>query len=222
MTTFTSWDTELYHHGILGMKWGVRRFQNKDGSLTPAGKKRVRDMSDDELRRGIDRANLEREYRKATRNPVLKKAADLADKYIAYKEAKEKKDAEKERNRLTELNYRTQRLQALYGYKKAKEEAIAAKASNIKNKKEYLEAKTRNTIRGALRKKLAEVLTRSKGDKENNKLKQSLEHLNLTKKISDLSYEVYGDPLAEKKAREKRGRNHTAKKRNRVYGLIGN
>lgn len=31
---------ELYHHGTKGMKWGVRRYQNKDGSLTPAGKKR--------------------------------------------------------------------------------------------------------------------------------------------------------------------------------------
>lgn len=31
---------ELYHHGIKGMKWGVRRFQNKDGSLTKAGKQR--------------------------------------------------------------------------------------------------------------------------------------------------------------------------------------
>lgn len=30
----------IKHHGIKGMKWGVRRFQNKDGSLTPAGKKR--------------------------------------------------------------------------------------------------------------------------------------------------------------------------------------
>lgn len=30
----------LSHHGIKGMRWGVRRFQNKDGSLTPAGKKR--------------------------------------------------------------------------------------------------------------------------------------------------------------------------------------
>lgn len=32
---------ELYHYGILGQKWGIRRFQNKDGSLTPAGQKRL-------------------------------------------------------------------------------------------------------------------------------------------------------------------------------------
>ena len=34
---------ELYHHGTKGMRWGVRRYQNKDGSLTPAGKKRYND-----------------------------------------------------------------------------------------------------------------------------------------------------------------------------------
>lgn len=33
---------ELYHHGILGQKWGVRRYQNSDGSLTPEGRIRYR------------------------------------------------------------------------------------------------------------------------------------------------------------------------------------
>ena len=34
---------ELYHHGIKGQRWGIRRFQNKDGSLTARGKKRYSD-----------------------------------------------------------------------------------------------------------------------------------------------------------------------------------
>lgn len=36
-------NNELMHHGILGMKWGVRRYQRKDGSLTSAGKSRYSD-----------------------------------------------------------------------------------------------------------------------------------------------------------------------------------
>ena len=61
MTTWTcTRHGELYHHGIKGQKWGVRRFQNKDGSLTPAGKKRYdetnkpeKTVSDEERKRRI-------------------------------------------------------------------------------------------------------------------------------------------------------------------------
>ena len=72
-------NNELTHHGIRGMRWGVRRYQNKDGSLTPAGKKRSsntihedyikshtrkssKSMSDAELRSRINRLEMERKY----------------------------------------------------------------------------------------------------------------------------------------------------------------
>lgn len=62
---------ELYHHGILGQKWGVRRYQNKDGTYTEAGKKRRRteEISDEELRSSLKRAQLERRYAVAKTRP---------------------------------------------------------------------------------------------------------------------------------------------------------
>lgn len=40
MWTYESYSDRLKHHGILGMRWGIRRYQNIDGTLTPAGRKR--------------------------------------------------------------------------------------------------------------------------------------------------------------------------------------
>ena len=100
---------ELYHHGIKGMKWGVRRYQNKDGTLTPTGKKRrksstedLSSMSTDELRRKVNRLNNEQRYidlTKSTSSPVSKTADGIdqvtkigGDVNKIYKTTKSDKD----------------------------------------------------------------------------------------------------------------------------------
>lgn len=51
---------ELQHWGIKGMRWGVRRYQNKDGSLTDAGKKRYdRDIAENNAKKKDNRINIE-------------------------------------------------------------------------------------------------------------------------------------------------------------------
>lgn len=58
----TDIEYELYHHGVKGMRWGRRRYQNTDGSLTPAGKKRYITVA----QANRNAANAEKEARRAS------------------------------------------------------------------------------------------------------------------------------------------------------------
>lgn len=66
-----AYPNELYHHGIKGQKWGVRRFQNPDGTLTMAGKKRYLKDYDNSLKNTRSIANdISQQVKKDSRPPT--------------------------------------------------------------------------------------------------------------------------------------------------------
>lgn len=94
---------ELMHHGVKGMKWGVRRFKNADGTLTAAGKKREVKQNKknvDALYKGLNRtqtgASLVTVASISKFNPKdYKKAAELMDTGRLFTEASFEKNYEK-------------------------------------------------------------------------------------------------------------------------------
>ena len=64
---YTDNDYRLYHHGILGQKWGVRRFQNADGTLTAEGKKRYTSPNSADQKKDISRIAVQNRINESNR-----------------------------------------------------------------------------------------------------------------------------------------------------------
>lgn len=105
---------ELIHHGIKGQHWGIRNFQNEDGSLTPAGKIRYG------IGEGLKNHKAKREEKKAA------KLASIPESMTwKAKEARHLSDAE--------LNRRNQRLQKEQQYKNMTESRGSKRKKALKN-----------------------------------------------------------------------------------------
>jgi len=129
---------ELYHSGIKGMKWGIRRYQNEDGSLTEEGKKRYAKLVGkidkqqrkiDKYQKRIDR-NAGKDYRAekklAKANKLQNKAAKLHNKAVNGWLISDKKR--------TKLEIKSQKLSAKAG-------KLSAKAEKMQNSTSKNEAK---------------------------------------------------------------------------------
>lgn len=97
---------ELYHHGIKGQKWGVRRFQNLDGTLTPEGQKRYQNNDQGGSKKVTKNEYTEQEFQKKVSGQFKsalqkattssKKHANQYDKVDKEVYEKYKKEAQKQ------------------------------------------------------------------------------------------------------------------------------
>lgn len=186
---------ELQHYGIVGMKWGVRRFQNKDGTRTEAGKKRYRkdgknERYSDTMKTGVKEAGRTVGHRTVNAGRRLAEGISrgikekLAEKYPFMLNNEE----------LLRYNDR-QRLENMYLNSRADKRAASQKNRKESFASELAKNALRNTTNIAVNKTVNKAMDRLLETKEEKQLReartaeqayQEMEKLSVNKVNSDL------------------------------------
>lgn len=154
-------DGELYHHGTKGMRWGIRRYQNKDGSLTPAGKKRY--------------AKLEAEMEKLGGKSNEKKLSEMTDDEVAAKTNRMRleNNLKEEMRKSAEAEQRQRKLQE--SLDETSTEELRNKVARMQLEEQYKNLKNPK---------------KSERDPQMEKLQKEVDRLTLEKRYRDLQKEL--------------------------------
>lgn len=83
---------ELYHHGIKGQRWGIRRYQNADGSLTSAGRQKLRNWKHKQYQKSDKRYHVESWKKRADKAYAQANRAYELGRKIKFTNAKKEYD----------------------------------------------------------------------------------------------------------------------------------
>ena len=191
---------ELAHHGVRGMKWGVRRFQNKDGSLTKAGKRRYESQLNamKEKERVLKRT-------KANKNKIDKLNAKKAELEAMEKELKgkgaktqTKSDAPRPKSvsemTIEELRAHTERMNAERNYYEARKNLAAANPKQVSAGKKFVNSLMNDVVVPAAKKTGQAYLEKVLNDK-----------LGLSEKSTAIAVKTWDD-MTKKQTYEKNQR----------------
>lgn len=195
---------ELYHHGVKGQKWGVRRYQNSDGSLTAAGKARY-----DAKEANKEARQARNDWASARRNFIRKESRDNSrQKKKEYYESVE--NLKNKRAKAKEEKIKATRL-AVKEYNKAYD-----KASSEADKADAYWRKTQEQISGKPGKKFVK---KTKVDKVIRSIKNDTAEAKKYKKMCDEAMKKFDtvDKLWDESDKKYRD---TGK--NRVAAIINN
>lgn len=136
----------LYHHGVKGMKWGIRRYQNKDGSLTPSGEKRLQKYKSKEIDQVTKKYKVDK---LAARRDKLEN--EYLDKYDNYTYS-----------RLTKARYQHLKAQSMEFLEKQKIESMTYNDMR-KERAEIRNAKAESFVKGFGRTVVGAIIGESSG-----------------------------------------------------------